>query len=209
MIRNLVALFGITAVLGSFSALGCTAAGVGDPCTPESEYRTDFSGFDRKEVNVEAKSFQCQTRVCLVNHFQGRTTCPYGKQQARDENGKLLVGGDGEPVWGPCLVPGTSEGPSAGGAPLTVKPACANRQADKAVYCSCRCANVQGRTDDGANYCKCGDGYSCTQLVGAVGAQQLGLTGAYCIKNGTAFTDDGACPECDPKKRDCGSDNGK
>ncbi len=189
MIRNLVALSGTAILLGSFSALGCTATGVGDPCTPESEYELDFAGFDLKEVNVESKSFQCQTRVCLVNHYQGRTTCPYGGTN--------------------CVVPGTSKAPTNATGPIDVKKSCSNRQATKAVYCSCRCANVEGKTDDGANYCKCGDGYTCTQLVGAVGAQQLGLTGAYCIKAGTEYSDDDACVECDSSKKDCGSETGK
>src|SRR5450432_3088449 len=67
-----------TAVLG-LVPLACQPGGVGDPCTPEDEYTTDFSGFDSKEVNVESKSFQCVTRVCLVNHFQGRVSCKYGQ----------------------------------------------------------------------------------------------------------------------------------
>jgi hypothetical protein len=173
-----------------FAGTGCSASGVGDPCIPEQEYNEQFLGFSQKEVNVESKSFQCQTRVCLVNHFQGRTSCPYGGTN--------------------CTVPGTDKKPTASdGSAIDVKAACSNRAAAKAVYCSCRCANVEGKTDDGANYCKCGDGYTCTQLVGAVGAQQLGLTGAYCIKAGTDYSDDDACVPCDKDKKDCGSDNGK
>ena len=46
--------------------------------------------------------------------------------------------------------------------------------------------------------------------LGAVGAQELALTGAYCIKSGTAYSDeDSACVACDPGKMDCGSVNGK
>ena len=58
---------------------GCKDEGVGDPCTPEQEYDPSFIGFDEKEVNVESKSFQCRTRICLVNHFRGRASCPYGQ----------------------------------------------------------------------------------------------------------------------------------
>ncbi len=57
----------------------CADEGVGDPCTPEQEYDTTFNGFDEKEVNIESKSFQCRTRICLVNHFRGRVSCPYGQ----------------------------------------------------------------------------------------------------------------------------------
>ena len=66
----------------------CQDQGVGDPCTPEQEYEPSFIGFDEKEVNVESKSFQCQTRICLANHFQGRVSCPYGQ----DADGKAPNG---------------------------------------------------------------------------------------------------------------------
>ena len=59
------------ALLLGLVALGCTPGGVGDPCTPEDEFFDNFSGFDIGEVNVESRSFQCETRVCLVaNNFR-------------------------------------------------------------------------------------------------------------------------------------------
>src|SRR5690606_4311600 len=63
----------------SFIGSNCGGAGIGDPCVPEDEYLTTFSGFSQDEVNVESRSFQCLTRVCLVNHFDGRVSCPYGQ----------------------------------------------------------------------------------------------------------------------------------
>ncbi|MFT3771948.1 MAG: hypothetical protein QM820_41610 [Minicystis sp.] len=70
--------------LVSVGALGvvpiaCQSGGVGDPCTPEDEYNTQFPGFKVAEENIESRSFQCSTRICLVNHFQGRVSCPYGQ----------------------------------------------------------------------------------------------------------------------------------
>jgi hypothetical protein len=70
--------------LVSVGALGvvpiaCQSGGVGDPCTPEDEYNTQFPGFKVSEENIESRSFQCATRICLVNHFQGRVSCPYGQ----------------------------------------------------------------------------------------------------------------------------------
>lgn len=59
----------------------CGGSGVGDPCVPEDEYLTTFTGFSVGEVNVESRSFQCLTRVCLVNHFQGRVSCPFGQTE--------------------------------------------------------------------------------------------------------------------------------
>jgi hypothetical protein len=66
----------------SLVASGCEGAGVGDPCVPEDEYEAFFSGYALTEVNIESRSFQCETRVCLVNHFQGRVSCPYGQSLA-------------------------------------------------------------------------------------------------------------------------------
>ena len=37
---------------------------------------------------------------------------------------------------------------------------CDKRKADNAVYCSCRCANGYGKTDDGFKYCTCPDGFT-------------------------------------------------
>lgn len=167
----------------ALSATGCSATGIGDPCTPELEYQTEFRGFDIGEVVFESKSFQCQTRLCLVNHFRGRVTCPYGQ----DEIGVSASSS-------PCLLPGTTE--RVVGEPGTpkgarVEPQCLDRTADKAVYCSCRCANTQGRSDDGANYCACADGFECTQLSGSIGKSNEGLTGGFCTKKGTTF---GAAP---------------
>src|SRR5512147_3145065 len=71
---------------GNFS-MGCSPGGVGDPCIPEDEYYPGFAGYGVEEVNVEAMSFQCETRLCLVNHFQGRVTCPYGQTSEVVANG--------------------------------------------------------------------------------------------------------------------------
>jgi hypothetical protein len=61
--------------------MGCPSSGVGDPCIPEDEYKENFPGFKLTEENIESRSFQCQTRICLVNHFQGRASCPRGQEQ--------------------------------------------------------------------------------------------------------------------------------
>ena len=63
--------------LAAAAATGCESGGVGDPCTPEDELFDNFSGFSLGEVNVESRSFQCETRVCLVYQLAGdpRDTC--------------------------------------------------------------------------------------------------------------------------------------
>jgi hypothetical protein len=192
MTRSIIAVALSAAALSVTLGQGCRSAGVGDPCTPDAEYDETFSGFSIREVNVESKSFQCQTRLCLVNHFRGRVSCPKG--QSRDGNGPSGGADDG------CKVPGTTTpivGATVDGKPGSassdpkklkcVQSQCSKRVPDKAVYCSCRCANVNGKTDDGANYCTCPDGFACEQLVSSTGRGNEGLTGGYCIKNGTKY----------------------
>jgi hypothetical protein len=120
-----------------------------------------------------------------------------------------------------CFVPGTRT-PIDGLDPVThqpidptpktglasVLPQCSGRQTDQAVYCSCRCANVNGQTNDGANYCTCPDGFQCTQLVTSISdVLDTGLTGGYCIKNNTQYDTNlvgPGCAECDPGSGNCG-----
>jgi hypothetical protein len=211
MTRSILALVAIAAVAAIVAGPGCQATGIGDPCTPEQEYDPTFAGFDEKEVNVESKSFQCQTRVCLANHFRGRVSCPYGQDTSGAAPPMARSPNDMH-----CVVPGTSipidPTLDPNGNPLNPPPKsgkavqaqCTDRNTDKAVYCSCRCANVDGNTGDGANYCKCPDGYTCAQLVTSIGAGDTGLTGGYCIKNGTNYDPNNACAQsCDPSSSKC------
>jgi hypothetical protein len=207
------------AAVAVVSSTGCSSTGVGDPCTPEQEYDPTFAGFDEREVNVESKSFQCETRLCLVNHFRGRVSCPYGQNQTAtaanaslsgvnepcnnqkpgDQNSACCTPGIYQPVKPTANSGGGGDGGGGGGNNFTVQPNCTDRTASTAVYCSCRCANVDGKTDDGANYCTCPDGYDCTQLVSATGVAGENLTGAYCIKHKTDYNVNTACAvTCDP-----------
>lgn len=181
--------------LGSAS----TALGTGDPCTMDVENDPRFLGFDEKEVVIENRSAQCRTGVCIANHFRGRVSCPYGQSAA----GSGPAGGSG-----PCLTtdgsrPVTGEAGASKGA--LVAPQCRDRKADAAVYCSCRCANADGRTDDGGNYCPCGAGFACTSLVTSIGARADDLSGSYCLKVGTVYDRDTACSQgdCDPLSATC------
>ncbi|HZU82780.1 MAG TPA: hypothetical protein VE987_07685 [Polyangiaceae bacterium] len=234
----------LTAVVASvavavISGAGCAPTGIGDPCVPEQEYLPTFTGFNYHEVSTESKSFQCQTRLCLVNHFQGRVSCPYGQQGdgsppmgatpyqgCTDSSGTELKNpitgaapgcctpGIPQPVTGPLATDPTTGQPVSPPMPAdmmaqqAVPGQCTGRTADRAVYCSCRCANINGATDDGAVYCACPEGFTCTQLVTSISAQSNeGLTGAYCIKNGTQYNPNGtecAPPFCNPAVGGCG-----
>ena len=212
MIRSILTAVATGGVIGLLTAgAGCNASGVGDPCTPDKEYDATFHGFDKDEVNTESKSYQCQTRLCLVNHFRGRVSCPLGQ----NENGEPPASADPtKPYLDPrtnkpstsCVVPGSTSSVEVDpGDPKKGKfvPAqCADRTADKAVYCSCRCANADGKTDDGAPYCTCPSGFSCSQLEPPVDKNNTGLTGAYCIKSNTEFVAT-SCSRCLPGQSKC------
>ncbi len=213
MIQRMWVLCGAVVAFGMLSS-GCPSGGVGDPCTPEDEYQTSFPGYEQSEVNTESKSFQCETRLCLVNHFRGRVSCPYGQVESAYKTKLGLpvdpdlptdfhatIGGLPEKAW--CHVPGTSD--KANIIQSEVVPQYSDRLARDAVYCSCRCAG----SEPNARYCACPSGYECSPLVqknDALGKAEL--AGSYCIKSGTAFspTNKGST-SCKVEAEKAGTDN--
>lgn len=199
-----LSLWFLAATLG-LSALGCQSGGVGDPCTPEDEYRQSFNGYAVTEVNVESKSFQCETRVCIVNHFQGRVSCPYGQTEDILDSGATPKSPT-DPAR--CRIPGTNgkhcldqSGTKSADCPadgsgtnideitVPVQSQLIDRNAQDTVYCSCRCAGP----DPAAKYCECPSGYACTELVRELGLPgKAELAGSYCVKNGTVYDPQGA-----------------
>jgi hypothetical protein len=158
----------------------CQDIGVGDPCIPELEYEPGFGGFSKDEVSVESRSFQCETRLCLVNKFQGRVSCPYGQDDL-----------------GQCKSPdGDAE------IAVLVPPQLVSRPPSAAVYCSCRC---DGPTSD-SPYCECPRGFTCADLIPNIQLGEDQLIGGYCVKNGTdlnsAKLDE---KECEPADAQCAS----
>jgi hypothetical protein len=212
MSRSILVALAASIAVAVLGGSGCSSTGVGDPCVPEQEYNPTFLGFDYHEVSVESKSFQCQTRLCLVNHFQGRVSCVYG--QTVDGTPVSPVPACPQGGNAGCCTPGVPQpvtGPvDANGMPLDmtfkkrILGQCNLRTADKAVYCSCRCANINGQTNDGANYCTCPDGFACTQLLSSIGSGNEGLTGAYCVKTHTEYDPNQMCTACDPLLANCG-----
>jgi len=154
--------------------------GIGDPCVPSLEKQPGFPGFHEDEVAIETSSRSCRTGVCLVNHFRGRVSCPYG----------------GSPP-GSCATPG-----GAGvGRESFVEPQCVERPAKLAVHCSCRCANAMGRTDDGGSYCACGEGFVCESLVAPIPGEEA-IAGSYCVRaEARTATCRRSCSRSDPSTR--------
>ena len=183
----------LAAVMGiAFHIQGCQSGGVGDPCIPEDEYQQSFPGFSATEVNLESRSFQCETRVCLVYRFRGRVSCPLGQ--------KFLADGTfdekGSP-GGKCHVPGSKDDLK-----VAVNAQCSARTAEKTVYCSCRCDGA----DPNGKYCECPDGFACTKLEdldlgAAVARGSSQLAGSYCVRNTDSAPPD---PDCrTPEKKPC------
>jgi hypothetical protein len=203
MTRAIASLLLLGAVLFA-AAPGCSDEGIGDPCTPEQEYDPAFNGFDEKEVNVESKSFQCRTRICLVNHFRGRVSCPYGQGSDRSAppgaTGCTVPGRD-EPITGlksKDADPNNNDSYVDPRKKAAVPAQCIDRSADRAVYCSCRCADINGQTPSNQNFCECPDGYTCEKLVTSIGGGiSEGLTGSYCIKNTTKYDPAAGCTQGD------------
>lgn len=215
-IRGVFSAFFVLSGLGLLAVSpGCGDQGVGDPCVPESEYDPSFLGFVEGQTNIESKSFQCRTRVCLVNHFRGRVSCPYGQ----DSDRTALQGAS------PCAIPGKRCDPATGAGCVTgltdpnnadsfrdpvakalVPPQCRDRTADKTVYCSCRCADINGQKPSDQSFCDCPDGFTCETVVTSIGQGiSEGLTGSYCIKTGTKFDPILSCTQgdCDPSAAKC------
>ena len=209
MTRMPTAISWSVALLLGLAALGCAPGGVGDPCTPEDEYQQYFNGFQVTETNVESRSFQCETRLCLVNHFQGRVSCRLGQSAPPlDAMGKPIGGPDYHPS---CPIPGTAtstDPTSENNVNVEVKPQLQKRQTDKAVYCSCRCDGP----DKNARYCECPQGFQCEQLVSDLKIISQGgqLAGSYCIRSGSKYDPNGdgsdSGPTCADNKKACGCD---
>lgn len=170
---------------------GCEPGGVGDPCIPDAEYSTTFSPFSIKEVYFEVQSMTCETRVCLVNHFQGRVSCPLGQSDSTSESG--------------CYVPGVAENDESSRVEGPVPGWDLDRPPERSVYCSCRCDGP----DPGARYCECPSGYTCAELAPeGISETKQGLKGSYCIKSGTEFDPteaDGPTCADDPSDERCQS----
>jgi hypothetical protein len=183
----------LSAALG-VASVACESDGVGDPCIPEDEYRTNFAGYSETEVNIESRSYQCETRVCLAAYFRGRVSCPYGNP---DGNANRP-----DPPNTQCYLPGSSSVADQIEVPVAAQ--LADRRPEDAVYCSCRCNGP----DPNANYCECPSGYVCQELIDDIGLGNRQLTGSYCVKDGTQVPDPGAL-ENDPRctGNNCGPPN--
>jgi hypothetical protein len=131
---------------------------VGEPCVPSDEAEASFAGFSVGEINIEAGGSCGASNVCLVNHFQGRVTCPAGDDA---ETGSQCSTSTGQALKVP------------------VPPQLARRTPEQAVVCSCRCDGP----DPTADYCACPDGMRCEELIPSTGFLNgaADYLGSYCV----------------------------
>jgi hypothetical protein len=150
--------------------------GLGGACIPPDEDQRDWPGASLQDV-VLATTDNCATGLCLLNHFQGRVTCPFG--QNADQIAALPPDDPNR-----CRLPfqsGTSEAEAVG---VAVPPQFSGRPAADAVYCSCRCAAA----DPTASLCTCDAGFDCVPLVADTGAPGAATyAGSYCVRAGTEY----------------------
>ncbi len=172
---------------GKPSGSAGTAAGapVGSPCLLADENFPQFSGYTITDVNLQTQSPQCDSGICLANHFQGRVSCPYG--QTTDE---LAAAPE-------CFLPRTTTAVS-----VAVDPQLLARRASDTVICSCRCDGP-----DSGPFCTCPSNMECTPLVMDLGlpGEDTSLVGSYCIPQGTAYDPNKplASATCDRGQMNC------
>jgi len=141
-------------------------AALGAPCLPEDEISLDFVGHDEFDASVITDTPECDSGVCVVNHFRGRVSCPYG--QTEEEAGS-------DPQ---CFQPGSDLAVTT-----PVQPQLIGRLASSASVCSCRC-DGPGPGD----FCECPSDMECAPLMGDLGLPGSdALAGSYCIPRGTAY----------------------
>jgi len=167
---------------------GDGAVVIGSPCAPTAEVQPSFDGFQKEDV--ELMPVPSGSPTCLIDHFQGLVTCPYGQSASGQPpaDASACTTTDGQPVTGMVL------------------PQCMDRTASHVVVWSCRCANFEGQTDDGAQYCTCPSTTTCAQLVSSLGGEDE-ISGGYCIPPAALFPDGGinaiCSAVCDPTTHPC------
>jgi len=169
----LTGLFTVAGVTGfAFMPMACSEGGVGDPCIPEDEYNPAFTGFKVNEENIESRSFQCETRICLVNHFQGRVSCPLGQGAPTVCSGP---GDDGSCGEGKCTEA------------TVLAPEC-----DPKGDGGAECGQFAGRCNAAGKFCECDPGNADTCPTGFVCDDELKQCKSYvCHKEGSCQTVDG------------------
>ncbi|WP_437941760.1 hypothetical protein [Sorangium sp. So ce341] len=176
---------------------------IGDPCVPPDEGDPRFSGFALGENILYENHEQCGSGMCLVNHFQGRVSCPLGQAAPAPCAGP----GDASCGAGASCVAASAVGPfcdpqaADGGAAQCASGVC------NAQWGACECtADEQcppgSACDPGSRQCKqyvCHEPGSC-QTAGASDAENEGKS---CCAHGSG------APVTAPVCGQCAGDSGR
>lgn len=169
---------------------------IGTPCVPSEEQVSGFTAYDANEVTLDVDHPACGGGLCVVNHFQGRVSCPYGQTEA-----DLALPAD-DPRR--CRITDADGRPTGEVVESAVPPQLLDRRAEDVVRCSCRCAGP----DPNADYCTCPSRMDCVELFEDFGFQN-GFEGSYCIALGTTYDEDTAgTATCDKDGTDPGTSCG-
>ncbi len=173
---------------------------VGSACLPVSETSPGYAGanVDTPALDTDARC----TQACLVYHFQGRVSCPYGQ----NENQLQSLPADD---IARCRVPDASGEITEQPVEVPVSPQLVGRPDEQAVYCSCRCDGP----DPDASYCACPQDMDCLELFAPTGdAATDSYAGSYCVKRDAVYDPDASygdpCIHGDPEaQQPCGDGN--
>ncbi|XXX81072.1 hypothetical protein WMF30_20145 [Sorangium sp. So ce134] len=191
ILSGLLGLLSVVAMASLPSA--CESGGVGDPCLPEDEYDPQFAGFKVTEENIESRSFQCQTRICLVNHFQGRVSCPLGQEAP-------VACTPGAGGCGDCALSGTYA-PDCD--PTEGEGQCVSGQCDPGGYCRCTtdadCPTEDWKCNTEDGVCRlhlCRDGFAGCQDPTKSAEENAGK--ACCVPGTEDQVASPVCGQCAP-----------
>jgi hypothetical protein len=166
--RNVAALCALlsTMACGETAQAPTTSLAIGMSCVTQDDLSPTMAGYQEHEISIYDRD---DGVVCLVDHFQGRVSCPYGQT---DEDLALPVDHPNR-----CIT-SSGELVTAG-----VVPQLSGRPPGDAVYTSCHCA--------GANpdqpYCRCPSGFQCAELIEDLGLGSTEYAGSWCQRRATAF----------------------
>jgi hypothetical protein len=142
------------------SSLLPTPSPLGSVCVADLEKEPDFHGFRLDEVTVSEQP-SCESGLCLVAHFLGRVSCPYG--QRPDDLSQ-------------CFLPGSDANVS-----VEVAAQLLARPPSLASTCSCRCAGPGP-----GPFCECAADQECVDLIPDLGLPNSErLVGSYCALRGS------------------------
>ncbi len=161
---------------GAQADMFCAGLGAGQTCGPEGFCECQTAA-DCVFVTDAVVACDVETRQCLSYACHKPGDCQQAGATDAENAGKA------------CCLPGTDT-PVA----RTVCGQCegidghATRDAESAVYCTCRCGVADGEPDEpDYPFCGCPDGFECSEIRKNVGLGDATLTGKYCIKQGTAY----------------------